>query len=96
MAEKTPAAAAAAEKPALKRRPRPEPEKTYHLVNPRGAIHTASREHAMSRLRQVGWRLATKEEIAELAARGGHQVADDPICRPWSPDPAEQLGEELE
>jgi hypothetical protein len=88
MAEKSPAAAP-------KRRPRPEPEKIYHLVNPKGAIHVATREHARARLAQAGWRLATEAEVAELNACGGHQVADDPICRPWSPDPAAQLGEEL-
>lgn len=85
---------APAPKPARRRRGG-EPERVYHLVNPKGAIHTATREHARVRLAQPGWRLATAEEIAALEEVGGHQVFDAPICKPWSPDPALQLGEEL-
>lgn len=90
--EKQPAAAPAPEKPPRKA---PKAEKAYHLVNPKGAIHQVTREHARERLSQAGWRLATADEIAELEARGGLQVADDPICPPFNPDPAAQLGEEL-
>lgn len=63
----------------------------YFLVNPKGAIHEVTRDLAAERLRVAGWRLATPEEIARLAAQGGHQVFDAPICRPWSPDPDAQL-----
>lgn len=62
-------------------------EKRYFIVNPAGAIHEVTREHARERLKVVGWRMATSAEVAELNARGGNQRADDPICTPWSPDP---------
>lgn len=63
----------------------------YYLVNPAGAIHEVTREHARERLKIAGWRLATAAEVAELAARGGEQRADDPICPPWTPDPDAQI-----
>lgn len=88
MAEQTKAAQPAAEKKAAVA---PAAPKRYFVVNPKGAIHEVTREHARERLAQPGWRLATKEEIAELEARGGRQVFDNPICRPWSPDPDAQL-----
>lgn len=81
------------QKPAAAPKPAPKGPKTYHIVNPKGAIHQATREHAKWRLSMPGWRLATEAEVAELAARSGLQVADAPICAPWSPDPAVQLGE---
>ncbi|NOK59128.1 MAG: hypothetical protein GFH27_549283n412 [Chloroflexi bacterium AL-W] len=71
----------------------PPAEKSYHIVNPRGAIHVVTREHAASRLRQAGWRLATKQEIAKLARQKGRQLHDKPICTPWSPDPEQQIVE---
>lgn len=63
----------------------------YFLVNPAGAIHEVTREHARERLKIAGWRLATAAEVAELERRGGEQRADDPICPPWSPDPDAQI-----
>jgi hypothetical protein len=63
----------------------------YFIVNKAGAIHEVDREHAKMRLGQIGFRLATPAEIAELDARGGEQRASDPICAPWSPDPDAQL-----
>lgn len=66
-------------------------ERRYFLVNPAGAIHELTYEHAKERLKSVGWRKATSEEIAELARRGGHQVHDNPICPRWSPDPDAQI-----
>ncbi len=59
----------------------------YFIVNKAGAIHEVDREHARVRLAQVGFRMATAAEVAELEARGGEQRANDPICTPWSPDP---------
>lgn len=61
--------------------------KEYFLVNPAGAIHSVTREHARERMKKAGWRIATNEEVAELKRRGNHQLFDDPICKPWSPDP---------
>ncbi len=56
------------------------------IVNPAGALHQATREHARERFRSAGWRRATDAEIAELGERAGHQVWDDPIARPWAPE----------
>lgn len=78
-------------KPIAESKPAKKPPRRYFLVNPRGAIHEVSREHAAARLVTPGWRLATPDEIAQLEIAGGHQVADKPICRPWSPDPDVQL-----
>lgn len=73
------------------KRPAATPARRYFIVNPKGAIHEVDRAHAAWRLRTVGWRMATKEEVAELDRRSGRQVHDDPICPPWSPDPDVQL-----
>ena len=58
--------------------------KVYHIVNPGGAVHDVTKERARELLREVGWRLATPAEVAELKKRGGHQTADDPICKPFA------------
>jgi hypothetical protein len=63
------------------------PAKRYFIVNPAGAIHEVTREMARERLRQVGYRMATAEEVARLEAAGGNQRADRPLCEPWSADP---------
>jgi len=68
-----------------------EPTRRYFLVNPKGAIHEADREHARVRLGQPGWRLATPAEVQALEDAGGEQRFDRPICAPWSPDPDAQL-----
>ena len=62
-------------------------EKVYYIVNPHGAIHDVSREHARMRLRQPGWRMATQAEVKKLRAAKGLQLADKPICPPWNPEP---------
>jgi hypothetical protein len=61
-------------------------EKVYYIVNPAGAVHVVTREHARSRLRQVGYRMATKEEVAAYK-KAKVQVHDQPIAEPWSPEP---------
>jgi|FLYN01.1.fsa_nt_gi hypothetical protein len=71
--------------------PKAKAPRRYFLVNPKGAIHEVTREHARERLKQAGWRMANTAEIEELERRNGLQVFDRPICRPWSPDPDEQL-----
>lgn len=79
-------------------------EKGIYLVNPAGAIHLVTREHARERLRLVGWRVAKPHEIAELqkreaavvkAKKAGErshatQTFDAPIAAPWSPEPPEE------
>lgn len=64
----------------------------YFIVNPAGTIHECDADHARWRLRQPGYRQATLEEVQELVARGGNQRFDDPICEPWSPEPAPLAG----
>jgi hypothetical protein len=59
----------------------------YFIVNKAGAIHEVTREHAEERLRQVGFRMATKAEITQYLGQGGNQRHDEPICPPWSPEP---------
>jgi len=58
----------------------------YYVVNPAGAVHGVTREHAAARLRTVGWRVATAAEIAEYEKRT-EQRFDDPIAEPWNPEP---------
>jgi hypothetical protein len=62
-------------------------EKAYFIVNPSGTIHEVTREHATGRLRQVGYRLASKEEIAAYKEANGNQRAGRPLAKPWSPEP---------
>lgn len=60
-------------------------KKKYYIVNPAGAVHSVVREHAVERIRQVGWRKATRAEIGEYKKRA-EQRADDPIAAPWDPE----------
>lgn len=83
-------------KPAARPAVADAPARRYFVVNKAGAIHECDREHARWRLGQVGYRMATPAEVAELAARGGEQRADDPICTPWSPDPDAQIDPDAE
>lgn len=69
----------------------PIAERAYYIVNPAGAIHGVTREHAAQRLRQVGFRMANKDEIAALEKAGGHQVAGKPLAKPHTADPDAQI-----
>lgn len=62
-------------------------EKSYYLVNPSGTIHTVPESLARVRLQQVGWRMATKDEIATLFRRKGLQTTKSRITPKWSPEP---------
>lgn len=62
-------------------------EPRFFIVNPAGAIHEVTEEHAQARLYLPGWRSATLDEVKELMARGGEQRFDEPICEPWRPAP---------
>lgn len=64
-------------------------EKSYYLVNPSGTIHNLPETLARIRLQQVGWRMATKEEIATLFKRKGLQTIKSRIAPKWSPEPPE-------
>jgi hypothetical protein len=58
----------------------------YYLVNPAGAVHSCTRDHARMRLATVGWRLATDEEIERYLDQH-EQRHDRPIAERWSPEP---------
>jgi len=60
-------------------------EKSYFIVNPAGAIHKVTREHAENVLKNPGYRPASTEEIQKLHDQGGNQIWNKPICKPWSP-----------
>lgn len=62
----------------------------YYIVNPAGAIHGVTRDHAATRLKVAGWRLATEEEISTYLGQP-IQRHDRPICEPWTADPDKQL-----
>ncbi len=66
-----------------------DPKNTFYIVNKRGTVHVVDRASAKDRLGQVGYRLATKEEIAEYIKRDGKQLAEKPIAKPWTPEPPE-------
>lgn len=57
----------------------------YFIVNPHGAVHEVSKEHAEERINSdPRWRMATKAEVdAYLAA--DQQTADTPLATPWAP-----------
>lgn len=83
MADKTETKTAKAEKQQGK-------DGAYYLVNPAGAIHNVDKEHARYRLASPGWRLATEAEIV-LLQNTRTQRFDRPLCKPWTPDPDEQI-----
>lgn len=62
-------------------------ERRYFIVNPSGTIHEVTREIASARLKQVGYRKATRDEIALYEAADGNQRAGSPLCEPYSDDP---------
>lgn len=62
-------------------------EKNYLIVNPKGIMHVVSEEHAKSRLKIVGWRLASPEEKQAYFAAHGNQRFDKPLAAPFSPVP---------
>lgn len=64
-------------------------EKAYYIVNPKGTIHIVTEDHARARLRIVGWRLATKEEIAAYIEAAGEQRHNKPLAARWNPVPPE-------
>lgn len=74
--------------------PIPEPEaeaeapeeRVYYIVNPAGAVHTATRDHARERLGQVGYRKATPAEIEKYKATA-IQRSDRPIAKPFTVEP---------
>ncbi len=68
--------------------------KRYFIVNPSGAIHEVSYNHAKSRLKQLGYRMATPSEVKAYEGAGGHQVVGKPLATPWTPEPEPELDPE--
>ena len=68
-------------------------EKFYLIVNPAGAMHVVSEDHARSRLALPGWRMATADEKAKYKTAAGNQRAGRPLAKPFSP--AKALAEAL-
>ena len=62
--------------------------KRYFIVNPAGAIHEVKDDHARKLLARPGYRSATAAEVKKLNAAGGNQRWDDPICEPFTTEPA--------
>ncbi len=65
-------------------------EKFYYIVNPKGAIHIVSEDHAKARLKIIGWRLATSEERASYEKANGNQRFNKPLATPFTPMPVEE------
>lgn len=61
-------------------------DEVFYIVNPAGAVHTVDRDHCKYRLRQVGYRLATEDEIKAYQSQRV-QRPKNPIAPPWSPEP---------
>jgi hypothetical protein len=70
-----------------------EGEREYWIVNPAGAVHSVTKEHARSLLGRVGYRMAKAEEV-EKAKTLKVQRFDRPIAPKWKPEP--ELVPELE
>lgn len=73
--------------------------KRFFVVNPAGAVHEVTEEHARELLAKIGYRNATAVEVKKLnSQRGnlkpGEQRFDEPICEPFSatPEPVEVEG----
>lgn len=59
----------------------------YFIVNPHGTVHEVTADHAENRLKQVGYRAATKEEVEQYIAQDGNQRHDEPIAKPFTSTP---------
>lgn len=68
-------------------------EKSFLIVNPKGAMHVVSEDHARARLRIAGWHLATAEEKDAYAQANGNQRFDRPLGKRFEPD--KQLADAL-
>lgn len=62
-------------------------EKLYYIVNKAGCIHIVDYDHAKRRLGQLGFRMATKEEVAAYKENNGFQRSGRPLAKPYSNEP---------
>lgn len=60
--------------------------KRYYIVNPAGAIHEVTKEHASNRLRQTGWRMASADEVKAYKSERVQRF-DRPLAQPWTDEP---------
>lgn len=60
--------------------------KRYFIVNPAGTIHEVTYAHAKQRLKEVGFRMATADEVKQYQGAKA-QLWDAPIAKPWTPEP---------
>lgn len=60
--------------------------KRYFIVNPAGAVHEVTREHARARLQEIGYRMATAKEVAAYKKAPAHRGLG-PVAAAWSPEP---------
>lgn len=66
-----------------------DPKNTFYIVNKSGTIHVVDRQTARERLRQVGYRTATKEEVQAYLNADGKQETGKPLAKTWNPEPVE-------
>lgn len=64
-----------------------ESNERFFIVNPAGAVHEVTRDHAQARLGQVGYRAATQDEIKKYLEQGGNQWHDQPIAPRFTATP---------
>ena len=62
-------------------------KKRYFIVNPAGAIHEVTYEHAKMRLKEGKFRMANKAEVKAYMDAGGNQSAGAPLAEKFSDEP---------
>ena len=63
-------------------------EKEYFIVNPGGAVHGVTKEHARERLKQHGFRMARPAEVKRYKSQKV-QTSEKPIAPKFTTDPDE-------
>lgn len=57
----------------------------FFIVNPKGAVHEVTQEHAEDRINaDPRWRMAEKAEV-DAYLKAAQQVADKPLAAPYVP-----------
>lgn len=60
-------------------------ERRYFIVNPAGAVHEVTREHAKDLLRRVGYRMATADEAKVYLGAPEHRGLK-PVAEKYEPE----------
>jgi len=66
----------------------------YYVVNPYGVVHPVNKDMAKALLKQPGFRMAEKEEIAALGEMGGEQTPKRAAGKKAEAKKVEKEGEE--